>query len=144
VSSAGRESTRHAAQHAHVRRIRRSIASATALLLALFFIFLYVQLASGHDPVLGSESRTRQRRAQHAKALPSQPPRRLSPHEAAAARASAARRERLRREAARRAAAEQSQAEREERKGELNVLGGSSSTGAADRDEATTVTTSQS
>ena len=45
-----------AARHARVHRIRvRVAAGATALFLALFS-GLYVQMATGHDPALGTQS----------------------------------------------------------------------------------------
>ena len=41
---------------ARATRIRRSVAALTAALLCSVFLFLYVQLASGHDPALAAKA----------------------------------------------------------------------------------------
>jgi hypothetical protein len=39
------------------RRIRRAVVALTAALLCSAFLFLYVQLASGHDPALSAKAK---------------------------------------------------------------------------------------
>jgi hypothetical protein len=45
-----------AARHARVRRIRARVAAGTAALFIALFSGLYVQMATGHDPALGTTS----------------------------------------------------------------------------------------